>query len=85
MIEFKYREQHRCIPDKNNWRYNMCKNTPTVINKDFCSIIMETLRFFLKHSTIEYDGTKKVARINYSGPKGWNLSFESSFSSILHD
>ncbi len=35
---------------------------------------------FFHHSTFEYDGIHRKARVKYHGPNGWNVSVDTSFS-----
>ena len=43
-------------------------------------ITMNIIRFFFQHSTFEYDGMNRKARVKYHGPNGWNVSVDTSFN-----
>lgn len=51
-----------------------------VVRKEWVEVALEIVRFFLHHSTIEFDGKAQKAKVRYQGPKGWNVSVDTSFS-----
>ncbi|NCD04142.1 MAG: hypothetical protein EOM00_14350 [Clostridia bacterium] len=53
------------------------------IRKEWALSLLDILRFFLQHSVIEYDGTNRMAKVNYNGPSGWKFSLNTSFQPII--
>ena len=58
----------------------MDKNKTVVVKREWIEVAFDIFRFFLQHSTVEYDGMNKKARVKYNGPNGWNVCFDASFS-----
>lgn len=47
----------------------MNENT-VVVRHEWMDTVLDIIHFFLRHSSIEYDGAKQTARVKYTGPNG---------------
>ncbi len=56
----------------------MNENT-VVVRHEWMDTVLDIIHFFLRHSSIEYDGAKQTARVKYNGPNGWKVSLDTSF------
>ena len=50
-----------------------------VVRHEWVEVALDIIRFFFQHSTVEVDGMSRKVRVKYHGPKGWKLSFDTSF------
>lgn len=50
-----------------------------VVRHEWVEVALDIIRFFFQHSTVEFDGMSRKAKIKYHGPNGWNLSVNTSF------
>ena len=58
-------------------------NTTTItVKREWVEVTINIIRFFLQHSTIEYDGMSQKAKVRYLGPSGWSIAVDASFDSI---
>ena len=65
----------------------MDNKNAVVVKREWVEVALDIIRFFFQHSTVEFDGISRKAKIKYHGPNGWNLSVDTSFdpSSQLRD
>ena len=61
----------------------MEKKHEVVVRKEWVEVALGIVRFFLNHSTIEFDGKTQKAKVRYHGPNGWNVSVDTSYDSKL--
>lgn len=54
-------------------------NTTVVVRHEWLNMVIDIVRFFLCHSSIEYDGANRAAKVKYNGPSGWKFSLDASF------
>lgn len=50
-----------------------------VVKREWVEAALDIIRFFFLHSTVEFDGMSRKAKVKYHGPNGWNLSVDTSF------
>ena len=53
-------------------------NNEAVVRREWMNAVVDIIRFFFQHSTVEFDGPERKARVRYFGPKGWNVSVETT-------
>ena len=61
----------------------MDNRNAVVIRREWMEVALDIIRFFLQHSTVEFDGKARKAKVKYHGPNGWNLSVDTSFDSCV--
>ena len=54
-----------------------------VVRREWVEVALDIIRFFFQHSTVEFDGMNRKAKVKYHGPNGWNLSVDTSFDPSL--
>lgn len=57
----------------------MNENT-LVVRHEWLNTLLDIIHFFLRHSRIEYDGARRMAKVTYNGPNGWKVSLATSFA-----
>ncbi len=57
----------------------MDNRNAVVVKHEWVEVALDIIRFFFQHSTVEFDGITRKAKINYHGPNGWNISLNTSF------
>ena len=62
----------------------MNENT-VVVKHEWLDTVLDIIQFFLRHSSIEYDGEKRTAKVQYNGPNGWKVSLNTSFAPAIED
>ena len=50
-----------------------------VVRREWVEVALDIIRFFFQHSTVEFDGMSRKAKVKYHGPNGWNVSVNTSF------
>ena len=55
-----------------------------VIRREWAELAIDIIRFFIQHSTIEFDGANRKALVKYRGPQGWSVSISTSYASESH-
>ena len=58
----------------------MDNNKAVAVKREWVEVALNIIRFFFQHSTFEYDGMNRKARVKYHGPNGWNVSVDTSFN-----
>ena len=51
----------------------------SVVSREWMEIVLDIIRFFFQHSIVEFDGMSRKVKVRYHGPKGWNISVDTSF------
>ena len=59
--------------------YHNMNNNAVAVKREWVTVVLDVIRFFFQHSTFEYDGMNRRARVKYHGPNGWNISVGTSF------
>lgn len=54
-------------------------NNTVAVKREWITVVLDVIRFFFQHSTFEYDGMNRKARVKYHEPNGWNVSVGTSF------
>ncbi len=60
----------------------MNNKNAVVVRSEWVEVALDIIRFFFQHSTVEFDGMSRKAKIKYHGPNGWNLSIDTSFDQV---
>lgn len=50
---------------------------------DWLTAVGNAISFFLQHTSLEYDGNTRTARVNYHGPNGWKFTVNTSFNPVI--
>ena len=58
----------------------MDNNKAVAVKREWVEVALNIIRFSFQHSTFEYDGMNRKARVKYHGPNGWNVSVDTSFN-----
>ena len=48
----------------------MDNNKAVAVKREWVEVALNIIRFFFQHSTFEYDGMNRKARVKYHGPNG---------------
>ncbi len=62
----------------------MNENT-VVVRREWLNTVLDIIHFFLQHSSIEYDGARRTAKVKYNGPSGWKVSLDTSFAPAFEE
>ena len=60
----------------------MNNKNAVVVRSEWVEVALDIIRFFFQHSTVEFDGMSRKAKIKYHEPNGWNLSVNTSFDPV---
>ncbi|SFO17406.1 hypothetical protein SAMN05216351_10435 [Pseudobutyrivibrio sp. JW11] len=52
------------------------KQNSVVVKREWTDIVIEVVRFFIQHSTIEISGEERKVSVKYNGPNGYKLSLD---------
>lgn len=50
-----------------------------IVRREWVEMALDIIRFFFQHSTVEFDGMSRKAKVQYHGPNGWHVSVDTSF------
>lgn len=62
----------------------MNENT-VVVRREWLNIVLDIIHFFLRHSSVEYDGVRRTVKVKYNGPSGWAVSLDTSFTPAFEE
>ncbi|MDY5113720.1 MAG: hypothetical protein SPE66_08405 [Bilifractor sp.] len=58
-------------------------NRNTNVRPEWLNAVGNAIFFFLQHTSLEYDGNTRTAKVNYHGPNGWKFSMNTSFNPVI--